>query len=224
MKGKSLAVAALALACILPAKADLIFTYTNGAFGAGNYGTVLLHQSGAGAVDVTVTLINNQTITENFIQTGSHFTFAFNLNNIAPVTITGLDTTNYMFVEAPAGNPGENNNPPANGNFDYQIDCYDNNNNGCTNPGSSILAGPLKFTVNGAGLTESSFIASDNDTVFFSSDIFRQGATGAAATGVVEAFGPGDGQNPPVPEPASLALFGSGVSLVAFQIRRRFKK
>lgn len=159
----------------------------------GNYGTVALTQDGAG-VDVSVQLAP----TYEFVKTGNHDSFTFNIVGATGYSVTGIDPQQFSWFQ-PAANP-------ALGSYTDGLEC-----GGCSNGGSAAFNSLLTFTVNGVALAD----FQNNDVGYtFSADIVSSaGKTGAvaAARPVVTA----------VPEPATSALVLAGLGMVAFMARRR---
>ena len=97
------------------------------------------------------------------------------------------------------------------GTFNYSIDCP-----GCGPGASHANPGPLEFLITATGLTPEKFIANASGYTF-SADII--GASGN--TGSVGSFAGVNDPVSPVPEPASLVLFGTGLVFAGSVIRRR---
>lgn len=177
--------------------------------GPTSWGTVSVVQSlTPNQVDVTVTL--NDAF---FVRTGSHETFLFNLSS-AP-TVVGLSdaysATNFTYLGSGSFSQS------AFGQFGFAYNCIQGAADGC-GPGASVnTVGPLKFYVQGLGITPASFVPNSKD-YYFSADLYYQTATGGFITGPVGSTFRDQGQ---VPEPASLILVGSGLIGLGCVIRAR---
>jgi hypothetical protein len=209
------------LAWAEPAAASLVFTLdqsgVNGPTGA-SFGTVKLDQIDANTVRVTVTLNAG----ENFAGTGAGKALTWDLlNHPQTVTVTGLPA-GFAYLAPSAANPGEVYGASPFGNFQYAVTCWSQDIAGGACLGGDGPTGPLVFDVHlSTGLSLTDFIGNSNGFVF-AVDIFQQSCNrGTGCTGVVGTNGNGTD----VPEPASLLLFGAGVSgLAAYRRRRRLAK
>jgi hypothetical protein len=141
------------------------------------------------------------------VRTGGHDGLVFNTS--IPVTISNI-SSGFFLGPSPSVDPPFSSGP---GNaFDYSVKC-------CTGNGAShAIFGPLDFDVTGAGLTQADFTANALG-YFFALDIYAAGTTGL--TGAVASNGPNVPGHTNVPEPMTLALFGTG--LAAFAALRRRK-
>jgi hypothetical protein len=154
-----------------------------------SYGTVELTQNGANSADITVTLASGF----EFVQTGNHDAFTFNIVGASGYTVTGIDPSAYVW-----GQPGAN---PAFGSFTDKLDCLS-----CQNGGAGAFASQMMFTVTDLdGLTVANF-QKNASGYMFSADIVGQGITGAVAA---------------VPEPETYGLMLAGLAAVGFVARRR---
>jgi hypothetical protein len=198
------------LALAPAAKASLIYSLTSnncsGGCSPSPFGTVTLTQNGT-SVDVSVDLNAGNT----FVNTGGpHPGFAFNLFGNPSITITGLNTTDFVTVVTGSGGSVD---ASVYGFFQYEIDEVHSGNSG-------NVAGPLTFNVSAAGtVLESNFIANSLGW-FFVADIFAgaTGNTGEVASDCLSDCGGGGGQL--TPEPVSFLLVGTGL-IGAFFLRPR---
>jgi len=157
----------------------------------------------AGGVTVDVTMKNGA----EFVNTGGHTTFAFNLSPSSTLInvsqISGL-TSGFTFQTPVPGSYAD----PAFGPFLYGIECTSGCPNGGTSPPVPPSSGPLDFTITGVSTTN---FLNVNGYVFAADLIGPLGGTGAVA---------GDPLVRGVPEPSTWAMMilgFMGVGLMAYR-------
>lgn len=181
------------------AKADVLFVGSQAGLCCFN---VDLTQISSTEVQVTSTLTDGA---QWFVDTGSgqHPGFAFNITGDPAISISGISspwTSSDVHLTSVVTNG------PALGTFDYFID---NPGNGA----SAHNAGPLSFDVTlGSGLSVNDFSANGAGYYFVADIMNAAGATGLSGISA---------RGTTVPEPASLALFGSACLLLAVALRKK---
>ncbi len=171
-------------------------------FGAGSFGSVTLTQN---ASDVLVSVSLRSDL--NFVDTGSHSIFSFNLGGTSSTSdITGITFANGLnnVFGVATGTP---NSPFST--FTYEINCVGT----CTNGGSGGgYVDPLNFRVHNASISEFGQLSTGSGTAaYFAADVVNlHGNTGAIGATVAA-----------VPEPETYAMLLAGLGLMGAVVKRR---
>jgi hypothetical protein len=208
MKRTLVLLAVVLIFVALPSFADTVtFTLNNSTatgfscsgLNCGPFGTVTISQNGTNSVRVTETLASGV----GFVNTGAGNSLQFSIAGDPTITIGNL-TTGFSGPPSPA-NKGDT------GTFNYAIDCTV-----CGSGASNPYYGTLSFTVSATGtLSPANFEVLNGKGFYLASDVFSAGKTGnVEATGYTTS---------PVPEPASLAMVGTGLVGIAGAVRRKLK-
>jgi hypothetical protein len=189
------------------AHADITYNFTYDGCSAGcgpqdSFGTVNLSQVNPATVDISVSLLNGN----KFVDTSRYTSFAFNFAG-RNITVGALPD-GWFDAGAKVSEPGF-------GVFAHAITCDTGNSSGkqgCA--GNNPWAGVLDFEVSRAsGLSVADF-QTNGGGYTFATDIFSGTNSKTGLVGANVAF---------VPEPAALALVGSGLLSLAWKLSSKFR-
>lgn len=171
------------------------------------FGTVTLSDQGIDTVHVTVSLASGLA----FVNRGYQASFAFNLLGNPKVAFKNVTKGwNAIDDEAESYKFG-----PL-GEFEYGLNC-----DACRRGASNPFSGPLEFDLITAGLTSEAFKEKTQKGFYVGADVVDSKAQNSPMAAI------GAGDDPvigSVPEPASIVLFGSVLTLISWRLRsgRRF--
>jgi hypothetical protein len=185
-------------------------------------GIITLTQDGANSVDVGVDLLPGY----GFVNTGGpHTPFAFNLTGTGALSISFTTPLDGIYASGVFSLNTAGGDDTPYGTFGIAID------SSADGGSANGYFGDLLFTLTRVGgLDTNNFVRnSDNDPIvggsYFAADISDGLNTGAQAwailTACTENCGGGGVGPAPVPEPATLALFGTGLITIGALRRRR---
>lgn len=214
---KSLAVfASIASAIVIgsatSASADVInYAFTvddcSGTCGTGPYGNVRVSDIATGEVQVTVTF---NPVLKNFARTGAGGDESLLFDLSGTPTITSFTDVSSNVPITLASSTAGSIMADGTGTWQYAVGCPT-----CGGGQSApVLDAPITFDISAVGLSTASFVQNGN-LLFFAADV---GGTNGN-TGDVGA----PSRTTSVPEPASLAIFGSALLGLGAAVRRRRK-
>jgi hypothetical protein len=165
----------------------------------------------SGDVRITTTLSSG----DLFVATGFPGSFGFNLKGNPTISVGGV-SPGWSLLSPNAGSLHFD----GFGHFDYALVCT-----ACGNGGSSPVPPPLQFDVFASGLTIGSFAEGSTDgsaSVMFAADIIgtngNTGLVGGSHASLITE------STTPIPEPATIMLFGSGLIAFARLSRRALRR
>jgi len=189
--------------------------------GPGPYGTLTLTQDGSN-IDVAIALNPNI----YFAVSGAGYPFVWSFNGDPPVTSADIQFTGASIGVFALSTDTPPLHADGSGYWDYAIDC-----SACGNGASLPHYNSLTFIIDGHSLSD--FVmgvdAQGNSTYDFATDICAAPNTDGSCGATVDVTAdltnsvtiPGGGQGTQVPEPISLAMFGTGLAALAAMRRRK---
>jgi hypothetical protein len=171
-------------------------------------GTVTVTDNGANTVSVDVTLAAGFKFVVTGAGTGNsgNASFFFNTTSGNTITINSL-TSGWSIPNVTNGNQQAAGQYAGDGLmnlYNHGVTC-----SSCGNGGGGGVPPPLDFNVTLAGLTAANFASSP----FFAADVISSNGN----TGLIDA----SPATPPIPEPTSIALFGSVLVFTVSKLRRK---
>lgn len=213
-----LAVALVAI-CMAPAARAVVYDLTvdkcsvgTGCIGLTGGTVTVLPGATSSQVDITVSLVSGVEFQWNpDTSNNNQATFVFNAD-ISSLTISNL-TTGWV---PQSGIPSFGFRTDGLGTFDYAIACP----NPTCQSGQTTNPSSVSFTMtNGSGLLSPinfNVLSTGGDpSVYFAADVIGNGTSGYIGA-------PGPGAPDVVPEPTSIAFFGTGLLGVGLVLRRKF--
>jgi hypothetical protein len=178
------------------------------------FGDVVLKDLSSTEIQVKVTLASGEVFSNSAMNghtpSDSSTVFAFDLSGTGTFSISGITTDFAQSASTLITAPSLTSPPSSTDDFHDAIDCTTCSGGNLSNPG-----GPLIFDVtNTGGITDSDFTAEGNG-YYFAADIFSTGFTGDVGDGGLHS------STPPVPEPSSLLLLGTGLAVLAGAMKRK---
>ncbi len=173
------------------------------------FGTVTLTQQDANTVDVNVALLTGV----QFVTTGKHAAFAFNLDTslLQKTSTVDIVTNGFTYANSDFSQSGY-------GTFTNEFFCT-----GC-GKGSSApkIFGPLEFSITNPSKISVEDFTSNSNGYYFSADLYPVfGKTSPVGSSAVTSSGGGTTGSPVgVPEPSGLLILGAALAMLR-SVRRR---